>query len=132
MKEQHFKYAEELDEVPILPEESQGPIKILQVKNLVPIEITCEIGGQTKTIFAYIDYATQEIVLPDNEVRIGYSDIPDLKDFKEKTLEFLMWRRTSHEKEPEVPEEVYEQIRRKRQQMKPPNYNLGENNARED
>jgi hypothetical protein len=131
MKEQHFKYAEELDSVPLPPEDNEDSLKILQVKNLIPIEVMCEFEGKTKKIFAYIDYATQEIIIPDAVGNPNYSEVP-CKEFKQKTLEFLIWRRNSCSQEPEVPEKLYEEIRNKRKQMQSPKYDLGEENARED
>lgn len=40
-------------------------IKILGVKNLIPIEVTCELDGIQQKITTYVDYSSNELSVPD-------------------------------------------------------------------
>jgi hypothetical protein len=99
-----FKYVDELEAIPV-PMDENGNIQIKNVVNAIPLFIDCEIEGKSETIFAYIDYQTQNIIIPDTD------KISDLVDFKKRVIEFLQWRSNQFDLDvPEIPPEVYQEM----------------------
>lgn len=53
-----FKY---VAENPVFPAHTPKEIKILGIKNLIPVEITCELDGKEQKIMAGVDYSSNQL-----------------------------------------------------------------------
>lgn len=90
----------------------KNTIKILDVTNLIPISIKCEINGVLQSVMGYIDYGTFTVVVDKSDLQSAdllESDV--LKDLKHLVADHLMDSLAKRQSElAEVPPEVYEQM----------------------
>ena len=109
-KENVFRYANEVH----LGESSKpivrpGDLKVKKVDNVIPLFIECEKDGTDFTVFAYMNYSTNILKVPDESF---LSSEEEIESFKESVINYLMNRQHEYEP-PQVPEEISEQIKQR-------------------
>jgi hypothetical protein len=77
-------------------------LKLKDVLYLFPAMIECEIGGNSNSVFVYIDYRHQDIVVPD------VTGISDMEQFK-AIVSSRVFHKTIIDKPP-MPKQVHESI----------------------
>jgi hypothetical protein len=77
-------------------------IKILKIRNLIPVRIDCKLNGEEKEVYAYIDYEMQSIT--------GLDEIPvPVPDFLEAVKVFIKQQESI---EFDIPQEVVQQYKK--------------------
>ena len=110
-KENAFKYSSEVH----LGEPSKSIVapenlKIMRVENVIPLFIECEKSGKEFTVFAYMNYSTNTLKVPDESF---FSSEEEIKRFKEAVINYLMNRQHGHEA-PQVPQEIFDQMEQRK------------------
>lgn len=60
-EQKHFSY--EAKE-PVFIQSSPEDIKILRIRNMIPVEISCTFDGEEQTLNAFVDYREKELRVP--------------------------------------------------------------------
>ena len=89
-------------------------LKIKKVDNVIPLFIECEKDGTDFTVFAYMNYSTNILKVPDESF---LSSEEEIESFKESVINYLMNRQHEYEP-PQVPEEISEQIKQRQNDVK--------------
>jgi len=83
------------------------------VDNVIPLFIECEKDGNDFTVFAYMNYSTNILKMPDESF---FSSEEEIESFKEAVINYLMNRQYGYESPP-VPEEISEQMKQRQKDV---------------
>jgi len=113
-KENVFRYANEVH----LGESSKpivrpGDLKVKKVDNVIPLFVECEKDGVDFTVFAYMDYTTNTLKVPDESF---FSSEEEIKLFKEAVVNYLMNRACAVESPP-VPQEIFDEVKQRQKDV---------------
>ena len=113
-KENAFKYSSEVHlGEPSKPIVHPEDLKIKKVDNVIPLFIECEKDGNDFTVFAYMNYSTNILKMPDESF---FSSEEEIESFKEAVINYLMNRQYGYESPP-VPEEISEQMKQRQKDV---------------
>jgi hypothetical protein len=115
-KENIFRYSNEVhlgeSSKPIVrpqPVAATGSLKIKKVDNVIPLFIECEKDGVESTVFAYMNYATNTLKVPDETF---FSSEEEIKLFKDAVINYLMNRHHGFDP-PQVPQAITDEVKQR-------------------
>ena len=106
-----FKYSSEIHlGEPSKPMVHPENLKIKNVNNVIPLFVECEKNGREFTVFSYMNYSTNTLQVVDESF---FSSEEEVESFKEAVINHLMNRNTAQYKAPEVPQEIYDEVKQR-------------------